>query len=106
LGFIERFTFHGCTRLAVKLEFIAGLLAKALEIPGTADFRGVQSRLGEVLAWRNLFWALTDAAARNPVPWKNGAVLPNPAYGMACARLSRSATQGSRRSWSRTSPAA
>ena len=82
-GFIERFTFHGCTRLAVKLEFIAGLLAKALEITGTADFRGVQSRLGEVLAWRNLLWGLSDAAARNPVPWKNGAVLPNPAYGMA-----------------------
>ena len=82
-GFFERFTFHGCIRLAVKLEFIAGLLAKALEITGTKDFRGVQTRLGEVLAWRNLFWALSDAAARNPVPWKNGAVLPNPQYGMA-----------------------
>ncbi|WP_433241293.1 4-hydroxyphenylacetate 3-hydroxylase family protein [Streptosporangium sp. CA-135522] len=82
-GFIERFTFHGCTRLAVKLEFIAGLLAKALEITGTADFRGVQSRLGEVLAWRNLFWAFSDAAARNPIEWKNGALLPNPQYGMA-----------------------
>jgi 4-hydroxyphenylacetate 3-monooxygenase len=82
-GFIERFTFHGCTRLAVKLEFIAGLLARALEITGTQDFRGVQSRLGEVLAWRNLFWALSDAAVRNPVPWKNGALLPNSRYGMA-----------------------
>jgi two-component FAD-dependent monooxygenase len=82
-GFVERFTFHGCTRLAVKLEFIAGLLAKALEITGTIDFRGVQSRLGEVLAWRNLFWAFSDAAARNPVVWQNGALLPNPAYGMA-----------------------
>jgi aromatic ring hydroxylase len=82
-GFFERFTFHGCTRLAVKLEFIAGLLVKALEITGSKDFRGVQTRLGEVLAWRNLFWALSDAAARNPVPWKNGAVLPNPQYGMA-----------------------
>jgi two-component FAD-dependent monooxygenase len=82
-GFFERFTFHGCTRLAVKLEFIAGLLARALEITGTKDSRGVQTRLGEVLAWRNLFWALSDAAARNPVPWKNGAVLPNPQYGMA-----------------------
>jgi two-component FAD-dependent monooxygenase len=82
-GFFERFTFHGCTRLAVKLEFIAGLLAKALEITGTKDFRGIQARLGEVLAWRNLFWALSDAAVRNPVPWKNGAVLPNPQYGMA-----------------------
>lgn len=82
-GFTERFTFHGCTRLAVKLEFIAGLLAKAVEMTGTADFRGVQARLGEVLAWRNLFWGLSDAAARNPVPWKNGSVMPNPQYGMA-----------------------
>ncbi|MEV6983467.1 4-hydroxyphenylacetate 3-hydroxylase N-terminal domain-containing protein [Sphaerisporangium sp. NPDC051017] len=82
-GFPERFTFHGCTRLAVKLEFIAGLLAKAVEITGTKDFRGVQSRIGEVLAWRNLFWGLSDAAARNPVPWTNGAVLPNPEYGLA-----------------------
>jgi aromatic ring hydroxylase len=82
-GFVERFTFHGCTRAAVKLEFLAGLLAKAVEITGTGDFRGVQSRIGEVLAWRNLFWGLSDAAARNPVPWQNGAVLPNPAYGMA-----------------------
>jgi 4-hydroxyphenylacetate 3-monooxygenase len=82
-GFLERFTFQGCTRLAVKLEFIAGLLAKALELTGTSDFRGVQTRLGEVLAWRNLFWGLSDAAARNPVPWRHGAVLPNPQYGMA-----------------------
>jgi aromatic ring hydroxylase len=82
-GFIERFTFHGCTRLAVKLEFLAGLLIKALEITGTKDFRGVQSRVGEVLAWRNLFWSLSDSAARNPVPWRNGAYLPNPQYGLA-----------------------
>lgn len=82
-GFNERAMFHGCTRLAVKLEFIAGLLVKALEINGTTEFRGVQTRLGEVLAWRNLFWSLSDAAAANPVSWKNGAVLPNPQYGMA-----------------------
>jgi aromatic ring hydroxylase len=82
-GFFERSNFHGCTRLAVKLEFIAGLLAKAIEITGAKDFRGVQTRLAEVLAWRNLFWALSDAAARNPVQWKNGAVLPNTQYVMA-----------------------
>jgi len=82
-GFPERFTFHGCTRIAVKLEFIAGLLYKAIEITGTKDFRGVQTRVGEVLAWRNLFWALSDAAARNPTPWKDGAVLPNGQYGQA-----------------------
>ncbi|WP_117210202.1 4-hydroxyphenylacetate 3-hydroxylase family protein [Allorhizocola rhizosphaerae] len=82
-GFVERFAFHGCTRLAVKLDFLAGLLAKALDITGAGDFRGVQARLGEVLAWRNLFWAISDAAARNPVPWRGGAVLPNPQYGLA-----------------------
>ncbi|WP_019811750.1 4-hydroxyphenylacetate 3-hydroxylase family protein [Saccharomonospora halophila] len=82
-GFNERTTFHGCIRLAVKLEFLAGLLAKALEITGTREFRGIETRLGEVLAWRNLFWGLSDASARNPVPWKNGALLPNPNYGMA-----------------------
>jgi aromatic ring hydroxylase len=82
-GMIERATFHGCTRLAVKLEFIAGLLIRALEITGTADFRGVQTRIGEVLAWRNLFEALSDAAARNPTPWKNDSLLPNYEYCLA-----------------------
>ncbi|HEY4558924.1 MAG TPA: 4-hydroxyphenylacetate 3-hydroxylase N-terminal domain-containing protein, partial [Enteractinococcus sp.] len=57
-GFIQRFTFQGCIRLAVKLDFIAGLLLKALEIAGTSEFRGVQARAGEVIGWRNMFWAL------------------------------------------------
>jgi 4-hydroxyphenylacetate 3-monooxygenase len=65
-GFIPRFTFQGCTRFAVKLDFIAGLLLKGVDATGTRDFRGVQSRIGEVLAWRNLFWRLTDAMARTP----------------------------------------
>jgi 4-hydroxyphenylacetate 3-monooxygenase len=81
-GFIPRFTFHGCTRLAVKLDFIAGLLLKAVEATGAKDFRGVQARIGEVLAWRNLFWALTEAMARTPEPWVGEAVLPNTDYGL------------------------
>ncbi len=55
-GFLPRFVVHGCTRLAVKLDFIAGLLLKAVEASGTKDFRGVQANVGEVIAWRNLFW--------------------------------------------------
>jgi 4-hydroxyphenylacetate 3-monooxygenase len=82
-GFMERLTFQGCIRLAVKIDFIAGLLLKAVEMTGTKDFRGVQARIGEVLAWRNMFWALTDAAARNPQEWQNGALLPRLDYGMA-----------------------
>ena len=82
-GFLPRFTFQGCTRLAVKLDFLAGLLLKSLEVTGTKDFRGVQSRAGEVLAWRNMIWALTDAMAHNPDPWVDGTVLPNLNAGLA-----------------------
>jgi 4-hydroxyphenylacetate 3-monooxygenase len=82
-GFVPRFCFHGCTRLAVKLDFIAGLLLKAVEVTGTKEFRGVQAQVGEVLAWRNLLWGLSSAMAREPQPWKGGAVLPNMDYAMA-----------------------
>jgi 4-hydroxyphenylacetate 3-monooxygenase len=76
-GFFPRAMFHGCTRLAVKLDFLAGLLLKALDITGSKGFRGVQARLGEVLAWRNMMWSLTDSMAHNPDPWIGDAVLPN-----------------------------
>jgi 4-hydroxyphenylacetate 3-monooxygenase len=82
-GFLPRFMFHGCTRLAVKLDFIAGLLLKGVDATGAKDFRGVQAQVGEVLAWRNLFWALTDAMARTTIPWTPGHVLPNLEYGLA-----------------------
>jgi 4-hydroxyphenylacetate 3-monooxygenase len=76
-GFFQGFTFQGCTRFAVKLDFIAGLLYKAARATGVEAFRGVQAQIGEVIGWRNLFWSLTDAMAFNPEPWVNGAVLPN-----------------------------
>jgi 4-hydroxyphenylacetate 3-monooxygenase len=82
-GFIPRFTFQGCTRFAVKLDFIAGLLLKGIEATGAKDFRGVQARVGEVLAWRNLFWGLTDAMARTPDEWVGGTVLPKLDYGLS-----------------------
>ena len=76
-GFFPRAMLHGCTRLAVKLDFLAGLLLKALDITGSSGFRGVQTRLGEVLAWRNMMWALTDSMVNNPDPSIDGAILPN-----------------------------
>ncbi|MET9863820.1 4-hydroxyphenylacetate 3-hydroxylase N-terminal domain-containing protein [Streptomyces smyrnaeus] len=82
-GFTHRLTFHGITRLGVKLDFLAGLLLKGVEATGTKDFRGIQTRVGEVLAWRNMFWGLGDAMAQNPDSWHNGALLPNLDYGMA-----------------------
>jgi 4-hydroxyphenylacetate 3-monooxygenase len=82
-GFLPRFVVHGCTRLAVKLDFIAGLLLKAVEASGTKDYRGVQANVGEVIAWRNMFWALTEAMVRDPRPWKGPYLLPNPDPGNA-----------------------
>jgi 4-hydroxyphenylacetate 3-monooxygenase len=82
-GFLQRLTFQGCTRLAVKLDFLAGVLLKALEVTGTGDFQGVRSRMGEVLAWRNMMWALTDSMAHNPQPWVGDTVLPNLDAGLA-----------------------
>jgi len=76
-GFVNGYTLQGCTRLAVKLDFIAGLLHKAARATGVEAFRGVQAQIGEVIGWRNLFWSLTDAMACNPEPWIDGAVLPN-----------------------------
>ena len=82
-GFMNRAMLHGATRLAVKLDFVAGLLLKAVESTGVNKFRGVQVNVGEVLAWRNLLWALSTAQAQNPVSGPNGTVLPNPEYGSA-----------------------
>jgi 4-hydroxyphenylacetate 3-monooxygenase len=82
-GFINRFTFQGVIRLATKLDFIAGLLMKALEIAGTQDFRGVQTRVGEVLGWRNMFYALIDGMTLNPDAGPNGTVLPKLDYGLS-----------------------
>lgn len=81
-GFLPRFTFQGCTRLAVKLDFIAGLLMKALDTTGSGGFRGVEARVGEVIGWRNLFWSLSESMARDPEPWHEGTVLPKLEYGL------------------------
>jgi 4-hydroxyphenylacetate 3-monooxygenase len=82
-GFIPRFTLHGCTRLAVKLDFLAGLILKAIDALGLNETRSAQIQVGEVLAWRNLMWGLSDAMVKSPDPWVAGAVQPNLRYGMA-----------------------
>jgi len=76
-GFLAGHQMQGCTRLAVKLDFVAGLVAKTLNATGADGFRGNQAMLGEVIAWRNLFWALSDAMVMNPLQWAAGSVLPN-----------------------------
>jgi 4-hydroxyphenylacetate 3-monooxygenase len=76
-GFLNGFCFQGCTRFAVKLDFLTGLLSKALYATGGDEFRGNQAMLGEVVAWRNLFWSLSDCMANSPHKWVGDAVLPN-----------------------------
>lgn len=79
-GFFNRFTFHGCIRFAVKLDFMAGLLLKATEAAGTNKFRGVQANIGEVLALRNMFWGLTHAMASECEEGPHGLAIPNGFY--------------------------
>ena len=75
-GFVHGAMFQGCTRYAVKLDFISGLLAKALRCTGGDEARNNQVLLGEVIAWRHLFWSLSDAMANNPQQWQGDALLP------------------------------
>ena len=82
-GFLAGYQFQGCTRLAVKFDFICGLTAKALRAAGSDEFRGNQALLGECIAWRNLFWALSDAMCHNPRPWVGGTLQPNVQHGTA-----------------------
>ncbi|EET4952355.1 Pyoverdin chromophore biosynthetic protein pvcC [Escherichia coli] len=76
-GFARMYPLQACVRLAVKLDFITALLKKSLECTGTLEFRGVQADLGEVVAWRNTFWALSDSMCSEATPWVNGAYLPD-----------------------------
>ncbi|GEL76977.1 4-hydroxyphenylacetate 3-hydroxylase family protein [Tenuibacillus multivorans] len=82
-GWLNRYTFQGCTRFAVKLDFMVGLLMKATEAAGSNNFRGVQAAIGEVIAWRNLFWSISTAMALDPEEAPNGYVLPNKTYATA-----------------------
>jgi 4-hydroxyphenylacetate 3-monooxygenase len=75
-GFLPRALLHGCTRLGVKLDFILGLFIKATELTGARAFRGVEANIGEVIAWRNMIWGLSDAMAKSAAPWTGGCVLP------------------------------
>jgi 4-hydroxyphenylacetate 3-monooxygenase len=86
-GFFNRYNLQAATRLAVKLEFCVGLLMKGTEATGTATFRGVQAAIGELVAMRDLMWALSTAMAADPEPGIGGTVVPRLATA-AAARIS------------------
>jgi len=90
-GFFNRYNLQAGTRLAVKLDFMTGLLARGLEMNGTSEFRGVQAALGEVVAWRTLLWTMTTAMAAEPQPGPGGSVIPRADYAAALRLFSTSA---------------
>ncbi len=75
-GFFNRYNLQAATRLAVKLEFAAGLLMLCTESGGTDEFRGVQAAIGELVAMRELLWSLTIAMVSEPELGIGGTALP------------------------------
>src|SRR5438128_7820822 len=90
-GFFNRYNLQAGTRLAVKLDFMTGLLARGLACNGTDGFRGVQAALGDVVAWRTLIWAMTTAMASDPQPGPGGSVVPRLEYAAAMRIFATSA---------------
>jgi len=81
-GFMNRYTLQSGTRLAVKFDFMCGVISQALEANGTAGFRGVRAQLGELIGWGNLMWALTSALALDPEEGPGGMAIPKLEYGV------------------------
>ncbi|MFI9202243.1 4-hydroxyphenylacetate 3-hydroxylase family protein [Streptomyces sp. NPDC053048] len=75
-GFPNLYNFQSGTRLSVKLDLMAGLLARGTRANGTDGFRGVQAAVGEILTMRDMVWALTTAMAHDPEPGSGGTVVP------------------------------
>lgn len=79
-GFFPRFNYQATIRMAIKMEFVTGLLLKGIESNGTHEFRGVQVAAGELVGMRHLFWSLVAAMARDPEPSLGGTVVPKLEY--------------------------
>ncbi len=75
-GFFNRYNFQASIRLATKLDFCIGLLQRGTQASGTGDFRGVQADIGELVAMRDLIWALSSAMAHDPEPGIGRSVVP------------------------------
>ncbi len=42
----------------------------------------MQTRVGDVIGWRNLFWAFTESMARDPKPWIGDTLIPKLEYAL------------------------
>ena len=75
-GFFNRFNLQANIRLAVKLEFCAGLMLKSTAASGTDSFRGVETAIGELIAMANTMRAFSTAMVTDPEPGIGGTVVP------------------------------
>ncbi|HEY5846306.1 MAG TPA: 4-hydroxyphenylacetate 3-hydroxylase C-terminal domain-containing protein [Microlunatus sp.] len=79
-GWQQRAQLQSAVRLEVKLDFIAGLVHKALLTTGSIEFRGVQAGLGEIIAYRNLIAGIRAGMIEGATPGPGGSVEPNSRY--------------------------
>jgi 4-hydroxyphenylacetate 3-monooxygenase len=87
-GWVGRALLQAATRMTVKLEFFAGLMAKALDIKGGGDSRLLKAAFGEIIAYRNAVAAMVDGCIESAQPHPAGhALIPNEAYGTAYAAM-------------------
>lgn len=80
-----RAAFQASTRLEAKLEFIIGLVSKALDVTGAGEFRGVQAQLGELLAFKDLVSGMRDGMIEGATEGFGGSLLPNTQYALSYA---------------------
>jgi len=74
---VQNLMLHGAVRFATKMSFLAGLLMKLTATNGTAAYRGVRIKVGEIVG---LVWtmnALVRDACAHPDPGPNGSVAPS-----------------------------
>ena len=62
-GFARMYPLQACVRLAGEARFHHRPAEAFAGVHRHLEFRGVQADLGEVVAWRNMFWALSDSIA-------------------------------------------
>lgn len=76
-GFARMYPLQACVRPGSETRLHHGTAEKISRMYRHHRFRGVQADLGEVVAWRNTFWALSDSMCSEATPWVNGAYLPD-----------------------------
>lgn len=78
---------QAATRLQVKLEFIIGLVAKALEITGSGEFRGVQEKLGELITFRHFVAGIRDSLIQASKPGFGNLWVPPMEYALTYSAM-------------------